>query len=97
MSMHHTLTSPIQNRKCVYYECKAEELVDKNDSKVWEYRYTDTRAVDFVLVDPSVPNAVAFCPFSKMKAAMHIKSDGIVLQQKPTEGKSASFLVCSLY
>lgn len=102
-SVNKTLTSPVLNKPCVYFECVAHELVEEKVMKTdqdgnqyediekrWVYRYTHTRSVDFYVVDPAT-NTAAFCPFTQVKASLHIKNDGTT-QMRP-DSRGAEFAV----
>jgi len=83
-----TLIAPISGRKCMFYSVKAEELiisrqmVDDGNGGLREevnetliYRYTDTRSVDFLLVDPGNPTVYIYIPFSQTPHKIHSETD----------------------
>ena len=42
---------------------------------VWEYRYTDTKSADFLLMDPSNPSVFVYIPFSQTLHKLNCKID----------------------
>ena len=70
--------APATGKSCIYYQTFIEELVEKVDGimiegekaendKVWINRCTETKAADFVLVDPAFPNLQLYVPGGHFK------------------------------
>lgn len=78
------LESPISGKPCVYYEARAEELVERNDengltgdadpsdpNKIWQYKCAEVAAADFTLFDPISPNTTLYIPGTQVSIKVH--------------------------
>ena len=58
-----TMTSPIKENPCVYYQAQVYEYSNGNGE--WIHRFTETQWDDFILYDPDYPQHRLLVPTKK--------------------------------
>lgn len=101
-SNENILYSPIRSMPCVFYRVVAEELEErivsdeaKKEKRVerqWRHRYTEEKAVDFFLCDPSTKSAL-YIPLSQVKHHAHPRVKTQRQEFKPNTSRPSAFQV----
>ncbi len=100
------LIAPTSGKPCVHYKVVAEELEHKTRQVTdenghshtqhyteWEYRYTDIKNLDFLLVDPANQSVFVYIPFSQTNHKTHCKVDSRSVGFPPNAQRPNSFNV----
>lgn len=80
--------APATGKSCIYYQTIIEELIEKMDGvmiegekaendKVWVNRCMETKAADFVLVDPAFPGIQLYVPGGHFKVKALASEDDL--------------------
>lgn len=82
--------SPLNNRTCVYYEVTCEEEYqnwsqdkdgNRNKSTSWKTRFTEIRAIDFLLTDPQFSGVTVYVPALQVPVKLHSDANQVNLNQ----------------